>query len=117
MTSTIFQATNNQKYFFRRNERSRVARWYIFKPKIQIWAKFGGSSNGGCWYVLCPFGIFHSHWVYSMAIWYILRIFYLFFPFCYVVARKLWQPWRSVKGLSNKQEQRVTQLKNGNTYI
>jgi hypothetical protein len=34
-------------------ERVRVARWYIFKPKIQFWVKFGGSCNGRCWYILC----------------------------------------------------------------
>jgi hypothetical protein len=25
---------------------SRVARWYVFKPKIQIWLNFGGSCKG-----------------------------------------------------------------------
>jgi hypothetical protein len=24
----------------------RVARWYIFKPKITSWVNFGGSCNG-----------------------------------------------------------------------
>jgi hypothetical protein len=24
----------------------RVARWFVFKPKIQIWVNFGGSCNG-----------------------------------------------------------------------
>jgi hypothetical protein len=24
---------------------SRVTRWYVFKPKIQIWTNFGGSCN------------------------------------------------------------------------
>jgi hypothetical protein len=27
---------------------SRVARWFMFKPKIPIWANFCGSSNGRC---------------------------------------------------------------------
>jgi hypothetical protein len=31
---------------------ARVARWFIFKPKIQIWANFGGSCNGKSWYIL-----------------------------------------------------------------
>jgi hypothetical protein len=26
----------------------RVARWYIFKPKIPIWVNFGESCNGRC---------------------------------------------------------------------
>jgi hypothetical protein len=25
---------------------SRVARWFVFKPKIRIWVNFGGSCNG-----------------------------------------------------------------------
>jgi hypothetical protein len=25
----------------------RVARWFVFKPKIEIWVNFGGSCNGG----------------------------------------------------------------------
>jgi hypothetical protein len=24
----------------------RVARWFVFKPKIQIWVNFGGSFKG-----------------------------------------------------------------------
>jgi hypothetical protein len=24
----------------------KVARWFVFKPKIQIWETFGGSCNG-----------------------------------------------------------------------
>jgi hypothetical protein len=36
---------------------SRVARWYIFKPKIQIRVNFGGSCRGRCWYILLPFGV------------------------------------------------------------
>jgi membrane protease YdiL (CAAX protease family) len=28
-----------------------------------------------------------------VAIWYILWLFGLFFPFWYVVPRKIWQPW------------------------
>jgi hypothetical protein len=36
---------------------ARVARWYIFKPKIPIWVNFVVSCNGRCWYFLWPFGI------------------------------------------------------------
>jgi hypothetical protein len=39
----------------------RVARWFIFKPKIPIWVNFGGPWNGKCWYILGPYGIFYSH--------------------------------------------------------
>jgi hypothetical protein len=27
---------------------ARVARWFIFKPKIPIWVNFGVRSNGKC---------------------------------------------------------------------
>jgi hypothetical protein len=31
---------------------NRVARWFIFKPKILIWVNFGGPWNGKYWYIL-----------------------------------------------------------------
>jgi hypothetical protein len=31
---------------------SRVARLFIFEPKIPIWVDFGGPWNGKCWYIL-----------------------------------------------------------------
>jgi hypothetical protein len=34
---------------------TRVARWIVFKPKITIWVKFGGSWN------VKNVGIFHDH--------------------------------------------------------
>jgi hypothetical protein len=48
---------------------SRVARWFVFKPKILIWVNFGGPKNGKYWYILWSFKIFYSHLVYFMAIW------------------------------------------------
>jgi hypothetical protein len=59
----------------------RVARWFVFKPKIQILVKFGGPLNGKC-YILWPFGIFYGLLVYFVIIWYI----FTFGP------RKFWQP-------------------------
>jgi hypothetical protein len=57
---------------------TRVARWFVFKPKIPIWVNFAGRyidwKNG---YILWPFGIFYGHLVYFMTIWYIL-IWYIF---------------------------------------
>jgi hypothetical protein len=41
----------------------RVARWYIFKPKIKIWVIIGGSCNGRCWYIMWTFDLFYSHLV------------------------------------------------------
>jgi hypothetical protein len=72
---------------------SSVARWYFFKPKIQIWVMFGRSGNrlvfiniilsnvgtAKCC-ILWPFGTISGQLVY-------------FSPFWYVVQRKIWQPW------------------------
>jgi hypothetical protein len=49
--------------------RARVARLYIFKPKIQIWVNFVGPLTGKCWYILWPIVIYFGHLVYFMAIW------------------------------------------------
>jgi hypothetical protein len=62
----------------------RVARWFLFKPKIPIWVNFGGSCNGRCWHVygywvhftvLRSFVIFYGHLVYFVVIWYIFPRF------------------------------------------
>jgi hypothetical protein len=43
---------------------TRVARWYVFKPKIQIWVNFGGHWNGkNEENILWPFGIYYGHLV------------------------------------------------------
>jgi hypothetical protein len=55
---------------------TRVARWYIFKPKLSIWGNFGGSCNGSCWYILWPFDLFYGHLVYFFATLYIYGIFF-----------------------------------------
>jgi hypothetical protein len=56
----------------------RVARCYIFRPKIAIWVNFGWSCNWRCrytyfmdiWSILRPFlYIFHGHLVYFGVIW------------------------------------------------
>jgi hypothetical protein len=46
---------------------TRVARWYIYQPKSQIWVNFEGSGNGRYLYMLwfCGhFGIFSRYLVY-----------------------------------------------------
>jgi hypothetical protein len=53
----------------------RVARWFVFKPKIPNWLNFGGSCYGKSLYILWPFGLFYGHWKYFMAIWYIFPRF------------------------------------------
>jgi hypothetical protein len=70
---------------------SRVARWYIFEPKEQIWVFFGGSCNGRCWYILWTFGLFYGHLVYLMYIGYFCGYLEYFSPFWYVL-KKIWQP-------------------------
>jgi hypothetical protein len=42
--------------------KSRIARWFIFKPKFTIWVNFGGSCNGRCWYILRRSDTFYGHW-------------------------------------------------------
>jgi hypothetical protein len=49
---------------------TRVARWFVFKPKIPILVNFGGSCNGN--------GIFYNHLVYFTAIGNILWLFGIF---------------------------------------
>jgi hypothetical protein len=52
-------------------EPRKVARWYVFKPKISIWVNFVGPRNEKGWYVystavwntLRPFGIFQGRFV------------------------------------------------------
>jgi hypothetical protein len=52
----------------------RVARWFVFKPKIQIWVNFGGSCSGWCWYILRTLGPFYGFLLYIMEIWYIVPV-------------------------------------------
>jgi hypothetical protein len=42
----------------------RVARWFVFKPKIQIWVHFVGFCNERCWYILWTFGTVRGNLVY-----------------------------------------------------
>jgi hypothetical protein len=69
---------------------SRVARWYIFKPKTPVWVNFAMEDVG----------IFYGNLVYFPAIWsicghlvYFMVIWYIFSRFWYVIPRKIWQPW------------------------
>jgi hypothetical protein len=67
---------------------SRVARWFVFKPKIKIWIKFRGPWRGKCCHILWPFGIFYCHLVYFIAVWCSLWSFGIYFPFWYVCTKK-----------------------------
>jgi hypothetical protein len=64
--STLFGREQKGNYF---SPATRVARWYVFKPKILIWVYFGRPRNGKCWYILWPLGIHCGNRVYFMAIW------------------------------------------------
>jgi hypothetical protein len=68
---------------------SRVARWFVFKPKIPNWVNFGMEN----------LGIYYDHLVYFTSTGNILRpsgIFcgnlVYFSPFWYFGRRKIWQP-------------------------
>jgi hypothetical protein len=66
----------------------RVARWYIFTPKIAIWVNFGRSCNGRCRYIVWPFDIFYGNLVYFVQ-------FDIFYPvLVLIVPRKILQPER-----------------------
>jgi hypothetical protein len=56
----------------------RVARWFVFKPKIPIWVIFGGPWNGKCWYILWSFGKVCGHLVYLMDIGNVVVIWNIF---------------------------------------
>jgi hypothetical protein len=64
----------------------RVARWFVFKPKIPNLGKFCGALDWkmfiyvmAIWNILWRFGIFYDHLVHFVFIWYIL---YSFGTFC-----------------------------------
>jgi hypothetical protein len=59
---------------------SRVARWFVFKPKIQSWEKFSRPQIGKCWYILWPYGIFDGYLGYFVNIRYMLCSVGTFFP-------------------------------------
>jgi hypothetical protein len=56
----------------------RVARWFIFRPKIPIRVNFGGPWNGKGWYILWPFGIYHGHLVHFWLFVNLMAICHLF---------------------------------------
>jgi hypothetical protein len=52
MASSEGTANNNNVIGKYLRSASRVARWCILKPKIQIWVNFGGPWNEKGWYIL-----------------------------------------------------------------
>jgi hypothetical protein len=58
------------RFFFRFDgQHSRVARWYILKPKIPVWVNFAGFFNGRSWYILWSFGLSYGRLKIFVAIW------------------------------------------------
>jgi hypothetical protein len=53
---------------------------FFSNQKSRICVSFGGSSNGRCCYILCPFGQFSGHSAHFMAIWYMFLLFGTFLP-------------------------------------
>jgi hypothetical protein len=53
---------------------NRVARWFVFKPKIPIWVNFGACCDGsdGIFYGHLVY-VFYGHLAYFPGFWYILR--------------------------------------------
>jgi hypothetical protein len=67
---------------------TRVARWYIFKPKIPNWVNLQWNILVyfmAIWSIFQPFGILYSTLVFLWS-------FGISSPFWYVVPRKIWQP-------------------------
>jgi hypothetical protein len=54
---------------------TRVARWFVFQPKIPNWEKFSEPQIGKYWNILWPFGKFYGYLGHFVTIWYILCSF------------------------------------------
>jgi hypothetical protein len=83
----------------------RVARWFIFKPKITIWVNFRGLCYERCWNILWPFSLYYDHLIYFVVIWYILWSFGIYFQFWYVVLKTSGNPgWNVICFLHWKED-------------
>jgi hypothetical protein len=58
----------------------RVARWFLFKPKIIILRNLGGPYIDWNILICIVYGLFYRHLGYFMTLWYILCSFGTFFP-------------------------------------
>jgi hypothetical protein len=92
--STVPTSGEEDWFGGRERDRYRVARWYIFIPKIEIPVYLWAHRNG-------IVGKFYGHFEYFMAIWRISFSFgiicgyyiCIFSPFWYGALRKNWQTW------------------------
>jgi hypothetical protein len=62
-TRTVFMTEFSLLLFLlmKNESQTRVAGWFIFKPKIQIWVHFEGPWNGNCFIFYDHFGICYAH--------------------------------------------------------
>jgi hypothetical protein len=67
----------------------RVARWFVFKPKIQIWE---GLANGRCWYTLWTLGPFYGILLYFMDMVKFVEIRYILSHFGILYQEKSGNP-------------------------
>jgi hypothetical protein len=96
----FFQWYLNLQIFSRLESVSRVARWFILKPKNPNLGKFCRALDGKRLRFLCPYGIFNGDWGYFMTIWYILYSFGTFFRFWYHIHKKKNLATLSVRALT-----------------
>jgi hypothetical protein len=81
----FFQSSKKNFEAFLKVTKAGCQMAYFQTKKNPIWVNFGGSCNGKCWYIICPFGQFYNHLVYfsnmyAVASWYILWSSAIFSP-------------------------------------
>jgi hypothetical protein len=90
--------------------RNRVARWFLFSPKLPIWVYFGGPWNGKC-YIFVHLEYFTAV-VYLMGIWlFCSRLVYFVSQIWYIVPRQIWQPcWEDELARAENQIEEAEEL-------
>jgi hypothetical protein len=83
---SVFQKKPNLgRFFSQTNLITSVARWIVFKPKIQIWVNFEGLA-------MEDDGIFYGLLVRFTVLFILYANLVYFSPLWYFVPRKIWQP-------------------------
>jgi hypothetical protein len=72
--------------------KARVARWYIFIPKISFWEYYGRPWNGKFCKTFCRLDIFIAIWHILWPIGMLCCHMGCFSTFWYVATLKIWQP-------------------------
>jgi hypothetical protein len=80
----------------------RVARWFIFKPKIPVWVNFGVPYIDWKMFiylmVIWTFGIFYDHLVCTFC----SHLVHFFRFWYHVGTKKIWQPWLYVRNVRHR---------------